>query len=111
MKGMCHFEKQIWAIIPCPYLKNWTHNSVPLTRKVQSHKVKWHFVVNKDARFITLFEIHTYDDSKFSSLKMYTRNSIFIPCSQPYIETAVFKIEKSSFTSSSVLLMVNATIL
>ena len=36
-----------------------------LTRKVQSHKIKRRIVVYEDARFIILFQVHTYDDSKF----------------------------------------------
>ena len=63
--GMCHFDKKIGAIIPCHYLKNGTHNSVTLTRKLQIHKSKRHIVVSKDARFTSLFQVHTYDDSKF----------------------------------------------
>ena len=64
MKGSCHFEKKIGAITPCVYLKNGTHYSVSLTRKVQNHKIKRDIAVNKEDRFITLFQVHTYDDSK-----------------------------------------------
>ena len=62
MLGTCHFEKTIGAIIPCHYLKNGTHNSVSLSRKVQSPKIRRHIVVNRDARFISLFQVHSYDD-------------------------------------------------
>ena len=61
--GTCHFEKKIGAFFP--YMKKGTHNSVFLARKVQSHKRKRLNAVYKDARFITLFQVHTYDDSKF----------------------------------------------
>ena len=65
MPGTCHFEKKVGAIIPYHYLKNGTHNSVSLTRKMQSHKIKRRIVVDNGASSITFFQIHTYDDSKF----------------------------------------------
>ena len=39
MLRTCHFET------------NWDHNSVSLNRKVQSQKINWNSVLNKDARF------------------------------------------------------------
>ena len=59
------FFEKIGATIPCHFLKDRTHFSVSLARKVQSHKLKRHYVVYKDAGFLTLFQVHTYDDSKF----------------------------------------------
>ena len=47
-----------------------------LTKKVQSKIKKGH----KDARFITLFQVHTYDDSKFPLFSKFT--PIF-PCTLP----------------------------
>ena len=58
------YENKIGTIILCHYLEIGTNNSVSLTRKVQSHKIKRHIVAYKDARFITLFQICTYDFSK-----------------------------------------------
>ena len=63
--GACHFQKKIWAIIPYHYLKKGTHNSVSLTRKVQSHRIKKRIVIAKDTRFIILFQVHRCEDSKF----------------------------------------------
>ena len=65
MLGTHHCVKKIWALTPCHFLKNGTHTAVSLTRKVQSQEIKRHIVVYKGARFIALFPVHTYDDSKF----------------------------------------------
>ena len=80
MLETCHFETKIRAIIPCHYLKNGTHNFVSLTRKMQSHKLKRHIVVNKDARFITFFQVHTYEDS---DLLLFLKCVPTIPCTFP----------------------------
>ena len=49
----------------CHYLKKEAQYSVSMTRKMQGRKLKRHAVVYKDARFITLFQVHAHDDSKF----------------------------------------------
>ena len=61
------------------------HNDVSIfekdtDKKNASRKLKKHIVVHKDARFITLFQVHTYDDSEFL---LVSKCIPIIPCTFP----------------------------
>ena len=74
MIGTCHLEKKNWAINPCHYLKNGTHNFVSLTRKVQGYKIKRHTLVCKVAR---LLQANTYNESNLFLPPNLSHNSVF----------------------------------
>ena len=55
MVGIYHFEKKIGAMTPCYNMTNKNDNFVKIKRRI---------LVYKDARFITLIQLYTFDDSE-----------------------------------------------